>query len=315
MLAEAKPKKRCSLLDRYCYRVQVDGNELWHEDDTPGNFLWHTIMSLCAIFLYGIPLGLVMLFGLAYAAFGETPLQFQSSYLSTSFVRALLCLGFDPNAHRAGAYSPLCCAVGMGRTRAAELLLQHGADIDAKSGKRCETALMLAGARGDLTMTKFLLEHGASVGAQNGERGFTALHNAVMMDRLDVAEALLAFGANVDATGHHGETALFVACAVEPFGRVEKVAATARGADAILTLLLQAGSDINASTHPGITALHVAAEHGTRNTVELLLRHGADANARTTKGETPLDRAVAAGNVGIADLLMSHGGQCGELRD
>jgi ankyrin repeat protein len=55
-------------------------------------------------------------------------------------------------------------AAGEGHLEIVKLLLEHGADVNAKTAY--ETALHLAAEKGHLEIVKFLLEHGADVNAK-----------------------------------------------------------------------------------------------------------------------------------------------------
>jgi ankyrin repeat protein len=64
--------------------------------------------------------------------------------------------------------------------------------------------------------------------------------------------------------------------------------ASAAGFDAV-TLLVNAGADVNAADCDGETSLHLAAEQGSVGTVFALLDRGADPNVRDSAGRRPLD--------------------------
>jgi ankyrin repeat protein len=52
--------------------------------------------------------------------------------------------------------------------------------------------------------------------------------------------------------------------------------------------LVEAGADINATTHRGATPLYVASQKGHVSIVEYLLEHGANVNSRFQNGFTPV---------------------------
>jgi len=77
-------------------------------------------------------------------------------------------------------------------------ILNEGIDVNAKGGNRSYTALMLASKYGELAIVKLLLEKGADVNAKDN-RGYTALSQASKYGQLEVAKLLLKKGANVNA--------------------------------------------------------------------------------------------------------------------
>jgi ankyrin repeat protein len=62
-------------------------------------------------------------------------------------------------------------AAGEGHLEIVKLLLEHGADVNAKTAY--ETALHLAAGEGHLEIVKLLLEHGADVNAKTAVRNMT----------------------------------------------------------------------------------------------------------------------------------------------
>ena len=97
-----------------------------------------------------------------------------------------------------------------GRLEMARLLLNNGADADAKvrdRGKSKMTALIYASAAGHADMVELLLDEGAEIDATDSrKRG--AVYEAAHWGRLDVMELLLSRGANAGIRDRTGETVL-----------------------------------------------------------------------------------------------------------
>lgn len=71
--------------------------------------------------------------------------------------------------------------------------------------------------------------------------------------------------------------------------------------------LLEAGADINAADHTGMTALHAAAYLGWQDGTRWLLAHGADRNKRDNFGDLPSHTAALQGQGGILKILFEDG--------
>lgn len=84
--------------------------------------------------------------------------------------------------------------------------------------------------------------------------------------------------------------------------------AAAAGETGVVTLLLDAGADLELADAEGEFALHKAAETGRRAIVRLLLHHGANIDApRQTDGATPLHLAAYTGQGDVCRLLVREG--------
>ncbi len=194
--------------------------------------------------------------------------------------------GCDVNKKDDNGYTPLHKASDAGQLEAARLLIEKGADVDARITNSIMgltdsfTPIFLAVYRAYPRVLKLLIEHGANVNAKNSE-GSTPLHMAVyytihkdegisLENRAIVLEALLKHGAkpNVWDKGYKGYA-------------------------------------------ESKTPLHVAAGLGHGKFASLLIEHGADVNAiemGSTGPRTPLDIAIANERKKAADILRKHGG-------
>ena len=176
----------------------------------------------------------------------------------------------------------------------AELLLAHGADVNARD-KDGETYLHHAAKAGTGKEAELLLAHGADVNAKDSS-GRTPLHYAARYGNKQFAELLLAHGADVNAKDMSGSTPLHWAAGAAGEGNRDRA-----------ELLLAHGADVNARDNLGETPLHWAAYSGNRDRAELLLAHGADVNAKDSSGRTPLHYPASDGNKQLAELLLAHG--------
>lgn len=91
-----------------------------------------------------------------------------------------------------------------------ELLLAKGADMNLKD-KNGRTPLLLAAESADGEIVTLLLDKGADVNAKDDESGFTALHYAARSGKKDAAEVLIARGADINTKDNQGHTPLYVA--------------------------------------------------------------------------------------------------------
>ena len=244
-------------------------------------------------------------------------------------------------------------AARTGNVDAVKLLLAHGAEVNAKETRRGQTALMWAVAQQRPEVARALIEHGADVHARSkasftpllaltygadvptsSKGGFTPLLFAAQQGDVDLARILLAAGANVnDATPEDGSAL---------------VVASAGNHEALAAFLLDKSADPNAADGNGITALHYAllkgisllggVESGAKyyccasywlrpnmpELVKALLAHGANPNVRLVQapprlrllyrsrlisldGATPFLLAAAAGDVSVMRVLAAGG--------
>ncbi|SIO61328.1 Ankyrin repeat [Singulisphaera sp. GP187] len=206
------------------------------------------------------------------------------------------------------------------------LLLDHGADVEARDQADGRTALMHAVEKGHEDIVRALLDAGAEVDARDERNGRTALHWATQGGRAGAVELLIAAGADPLAADGDGLTPEAVArrAGHEALARVlrAKTGDRPRGGRSMLGVLrkaieagdatavqtaLEAGADVNARLAGKKTPLLLAAERGSVVVVETLLVAGADPNVRDADDATPLLMAIEAKGAEVVRLLLRAG--------
>ena len=187
--------------------------------------------------------------------------------------------------------SPLVAALAMEHYEVAELLYQHGAQVDVQGS--CErTPMYAASIWGRFKPVRWLLRRGADSNRQDSSDGRAALHEAARRGDLEMAQTLLQHNADPNIQDHEGQIPLHWA---SEYGRTN-----------VARLLLEQGVDVNARTEDGSTPLHLASKNGELEVARLLIEHGADRDAEDHKGRTPFQVASKNGESGMAELLSDH---------
>ncbi len=193
---------------------------------------------------------------------GVTPMSEAALIGSEAVIRELLTAGVDPDSPNPEGETALMLVVRTGRVEAAELLIDAGADVNAKERWAGQTALMWAGAQLQPEMVKLLLANGAEVDARSAERewtrkvsseprpkelaqgGLTPLMFAARTGCIECAELLLGAGADINLA--------------DPYGVTPLVVATLNLQNDFAAYLVEKGADINQWDLYGRTPLYVA---------------------------------------------------------
>jgi ankyrin repeat domain-containing protein 17 len=148
-------------------------------------------------------------------------------------------------------YTPLSLAASGGYVGIIKLLLQHGAEINSRTGSKLGISpLMLAAMNGHTAAVKLLLDMGSDINAQIETNRNTALTLACFQGRHEVVSLLVERKANVE---HRAKTGLTPLMEAASGGYVE-----------VGKVLLEGGADVNALPVPSSkdTALTIAADKG-----------------------------------------------------
>jgi ankyrin repeat protein len=261
---------------------------------------------------------------------GSTPFMYAVLYTSPSTLEKLLELGADSNKpNDAKATALMWAAADFDKTR---LLLQHGADVNARSSDM-RTPLMIAARRpGNSATVKLLLDRGAKPNPNDHPAVESSpLTEAATAGDAASVELLLSHGADAKAAG---EPALAMAVAMRCARCFDLLMQKDLGKDAYTAALaevaglgdlkgvraiLDRGADVNSFDPLGRTPLMYAAGSDILplDTVKLLVERGADVNARDAhkeggdSGLTVLDIAKLRGDTPIVEFLKKAGARPG----
>jgi ankyrin repeat protein len=198
------------------------------------------------------------------------------------------------DAYASGAVqSALDLAIEKGQHQIAELLLAHGAEVNAPDPYSFRTPMSTAAMSDKIELAELLLTHGADPCQSDAcEEGMTPLHCAAEFRSSALVERLLSLGVDPNIRDNFGHTPLHSVArdlVEEHWGQSDNAAV------AIAKKLLEAGANTDLRTnaeHGNRTALHLAAFHGNPAVLGVLLESGADVAVADVYGGTPLHSAA-----------------------
>jgi ankyrin repeat protein len=222
---------------------------------------------------------------------GVAPLSLACTNGDAGMVTALLEAGADPDASGARVPPLLICS-RTGNVAAVRTLIARKANVNAREPLRDQTALMWAVSQRRADVARVLIEHGADVRARSrvtravvnranptdiytavvgtvSQGGSTPLLFAARQGDVECARLLVASGADVNELLPDGTSALTVAAHSDHA--------------ALVAFLLERGANPNI-IGSGYTALHAAVLRGNLESVTMLLARGAFVNSRLRHG-------------------------------
>ncbi|XTI93570.1 ankyrin repeat-containing domain protein [Cenococcum geophilum] len=226
----------------------------------------------------------------------------------TQVVHFLLDAGANINGKTKYGNTALKEAVRTENVQMVEILLRRGATVNDFYYGRAMTPLQEACYIGHVDLVKTLLEAGALVNPRAGEHypwyddgadfQGTALQAAAHCGSAELVRVLLNAGANPNAL-------------VPEYGEAPLVAAARKKDVCLVTLLLDAGADVNVNQAPSRdedkTALQYAIEWGNASIIEELLDAGAESSESTDSESVALIAAVKSGDMTQIQNLLDKG--------
>jgi ankyrin repeat protein/mono/diheme cytochrome c family protein len=254
---------------------------------------------------------------------GSSPLMFAALYADADAVRRALDAGGNPNAANDAGVTPLMWAVSdLAKSR---LLIERGADVNARSLDGRTPLLIASGIRGAREVVALLLARGAKAAVTAAWTGgqMSPITEAARIGDAAMLRMLIAGGANLKDMDPFAPVLAMrsgcVAC-VEILLKDAPPALLAVsalldappiGTGGFIERFITAGAPVT-TPHPfipGMTLLMAASASDTVSVdiVKALLAKGADVNARGPNGMTALDFARQRGRTPIVDLLLAAG--------
>ena len=185
--------------------------------------------------------------------------------------------------------APLTAALYKRHFRVANLLREHGAIVDIR-GQAGWSPLHMASSQGYTDMIRWLLDHGADVNARTDSSFlYTPLRLAVAHMQLEATQALLERNADANLQDDCGWTPLYTVLCRSWKEDVVSV-------DIVRSLLEHgADPNIRASDDSGLSPLHLAAKKRFLEVARLLLSYGAKVDEKDEEGKTPFQVASKRG--------------------
>ena len=248
----------------------------------------------------------VVVFVVAAAASGDSPLTKAVTAGDLQTVRALIKAGADVNAPSGDGSTPLLWAAHNSNDDIARALIAAKASVDVANDYGI-TPLLEASKTGDAAMMELLLQAGANPSLAHPE-GQTPLLAAARSGNAAAVRLLLARGVDVNAAETYQQTTALMWAAAENHLDVVELLIEA-GADVNRQAHVTAVKDRKNADHPtgGFTPLMWAARAGNEMMVRRLVARGANVNLKNGDGASAAMIAIYNDYFDVAATLVELG--------
>lgn len=230
---------------------------------------------------------------------GLTPLMIlmQNKKLNPSLamkgIRALLDNGANPNISDGNGSFPLHYACRNGYSEIARILLEKGANVDARTNSK--TALYLSVQSMQIDSIRVLLSFKASMDLED-EDSLTPLHLCSKLHYLEGLKCLVMAGADPNKTTAEGDTCLHLSA----YSRGYKVSQ-------VIEALQSYGALLNLPNEKGDQPIHTHIAKKRMDGVRALIHCGCDIDAISKSNQSPLMAACDNGHIESVIMLLRRG--------
>lgn len=268
----------------------VNWTDISKEDKTHATTLWSYV---------GLYPKLVenFYFTYTYGHNKNTPLHLMAGAGNLSIVKLLIENGADINAKDSyGIWTPLYSAVAGNHLEIAKYLVDKGAEINIKNDLAQWTPIYGAAEEGNFEIVKFLVDKGVEINVPNSSSRWPPIYGAARAGHLAIVKYLVEKGAEINVTDDSKPwTPLY--------------GAAEGGNLSIVKFLVENGADVNADSGKW-PPLYGAAKWGHFGIVKFLVEKGADVNFIEESGRcSPLYAAAEGGDIDIVKFLVEKGAE------
>lgn len=213
----------------------------------------------------------------------------------TWLVGELLKRGASPDVRLPEGGTLIAETVLEGRAAIANLLLDHGAEVNSADSQG--SPLVEVAARSGLVwLVKDLISRGVSFEGAEGLEGAPQSHLSHVVAEAgqpELIEILAETGADLNVTNQYGENPIHIAVGSGSFD--------------VLRPLYQQGVSIDRADGSGATPVHLAVMRRDPDSLRELLSLGANPNTPGPEGQLPIDFALEMRDYEFASLLIQYG--------